>query len=718
MAYNAHYDLLKQADEAIHALLAYIDASLKDKEKYSTVVDSLVDKSIRIKEALTDKASAKQVYEAVQEAMSTNLKQVAEYVEASPVVIKFIEGKEQLKKELCAALQRTKASVSKGVSQARAGFASFVEEAKSRVEETVSSAKTSVISRVMAVKTATVKFADKARDGVESVKSSFASFAEKANSAKDKAEEAFRKGLDKVLGIKRGIVNAYQTLRQYVSMETAKWLMTKAVQGALIFGALRFVWKRKELMGQYIVDKMVEWKERAKLSFLNFCGRVKTNIHQFVARKVNSVVDFFAGYLPDSITNAIRMEVPPDFVAKEYEPPETHVRFTDVLRGKKRETIKNEKEAQASFDSAVSKATQSKTKVDSSAIPLKEGRGVVDAITSPVNNVSSLVLSMFQGERGTLAKGAKAAKNDSRKVAEGMATSGIGKYFKNLTSSFTSAISALSGRPTGVAEESYNGEPSVNPTQVSTNLGSVASYVTEGTFNRFTKWCGRGVANILGAAGYPGFPKPDMSKGRKGWRPAGANGGSLDTLLSKRGWVQVPTNEVKEGDVRVGKNRGAGHVEVYAGGWWYSDTRQKRSITPTSRYSSFTQWRYTGGSVASSGTEYSSPPDQQNDKSANSTKVRPAKPSNSQYIMRNTKPSSPTVPSLPRLTTPPIATSTPVKRDPIYTNETWKQYKEASKPQQPSPPPLLSNDPPKREVLIKSPNRRGLSTVIISNYIG
>jgi hypothetical protein len=715
MAYNAHYDLLKQAEDAIQALLAYIDSSLEKKEDQASVIDSLVNKALKIKEAMTDKATAKQVYEAVQEAMSTNLKQVAEYIEASPVVIKFIEGKERLKKELYDALQRTQALVSQGVEKAKTDFTSFVETAKSRVEEAVAQGKTAVISKVTAVKTATVKFATKAREGVESVKSSFASFADKAISAKDKAESLFRSGVDKVMGIKRGIVNAYQTLRQYVSMETAKWLMTKAVQGAAIFGALRFVWKRKELIGQYITDKMVEWKERAKLSFLNFCGRIKTNIHQFVARKVNSVVDFFGDYLPKSITDAVRMEVPPDFVAKEYEPPETHVRFTDVLRGKKRETVKNEKEAQATFDSAVSKAASSKTKANPSNVPLEDSRGMVDAITSPTNSVTSLVSSLFQSGKDALGRAGKSAKNGMRKVAEGMATSGIGKYFKNLTSSFMSAVNALSGRPNGVGEEGYNGEPSVNPTAVTTDLASAANRVTGGTFNQYTKWCGRGVANILGEAGYPGFPKPDLSKGQKGWRPAGANGGNLDVLLAKRGWVQVPTNEVREGDVRIGKNRGAGHSEVYAGGWWYSDTRQKRSITPTSRYSSYTQWRYTGGGVTTSGVGYSSPPDQQVDTAA---KVKAAKQGTSPYVLRNPKPRPSLSPALSRATTPPIAPSAPVKRDPIYTDETWKHYKELSKPQPPSPPPMLSNDKAKREVLIKSPYSRGMSSVIISNYIG
>ena len=715
MAYNAHYDLLKQAEDAIQALLAYIDSSLEKKEDQASVIDSLVNKALKIKEAMTDKATAKQVYEAVQEAMSTNLKQVAEYIEASPVVIRFVEGKERLKKELYEALQRTQALVSQGVEKAKTGFASFVEAAKSRVDEAVAQGKTAVISRVTAVKAATVKFATKAREGVESVKSSFASFAEKAISVKDKAESIFRSGADKVMGIKRGIVNAYQTLRQYVSMETAKWLMTKAIQGAAIFGALRFVWKRKELMGQYITDKMVEWKERAKLSFLNFCGRIKTNIHQFVARKVNGVVDFFSGYLPKSITDAIRMEVPPDFVAKEYEPPETHVRFTDVLRGKKRETVKNEKEAQATFDSAVSKAASTRVKADPSRVPLEGSRGMVDAITSPTNSVTSLVSSLFQSGKDALGKAGKSAKNGMRKVAEGMATSGIGKYFKNLTSSFMSAVNALSGRPNGVGEEGYNGEPSVNPTAVTTDLASAANRVTGGTFNRYTKWCGRGVANILGEAGYPGFPKPDLSKGQKGWKPAGANGGNLDKILAQRGWVQVPTNEVREGDVRIGKNRGAGHSEVYAGGWWYSDTRQKRSITPTSRYSSYTQWRYTGGGVTTSGVGYSSPPDQQVDTEA---KVKAAKQGTSPYVLRNPKPRPSLSPALSRATTPPIAPSAPVKRDPIYTDETWKHYKELSKPQPPSPPPMLSNDKAKREVLIKSPYSRGMSSVIISNYIG
>ena len=712
MAYNANYDLLRQAEDAIHALLAYIDSSLKDREKNASVVDTLVNKAIRIKEAMADGASAKQVYEAVRDAMATDMKQVAEYIEASPVVIRFVEGKEKLKKELYDALQRTKDSVLKGVAQVRIGFSAFVEQAKSRVDETVAYAKTSVTARVMAVKTAVVRFADHAREGVDSVKSSFASFAERAAAIKDKAEAAFRSEVDKVLGVKRGIVSAYQTLRQYVSMENAKWLMTKAIQGAAIFGALRFVWKRKELIGQYIVDKMAEWKDRAKLSFLNLCGRIKTNIHQFVARKVNSVVDFFAGYMPDAITSAVRMEVPPDFVAKEYEPPEMHVRFTDVLRGKKRETVKSEREAQASFDSAVSKAASARTSVSPSAIPLKEGRGIADAITSPANSVTSLVSSLFQSGDAALARGAKAAKSDARKVADGMATSGIGKYFKSLTSSFSSAIAALSGRPDGVGEEGYGGEPSVNPTQVSTNLGAVASQVTGGTFNRFTKWCGRGVANILGAAGYPGFPKPDLSKGRRGWKPAGANGGDLDNLLSERGWVQVPTNDVREGDVRIGKNRGAGHSEVYAGGWWYSDTRQKRSITPTSKYHSFTQWRYTGGL----GTDgYSSPPDQQTDPPS----VKPAKKGTSPYVLRRPDSAATAAPlKTHRLTAPEVPVHVPLKRDPIYTDDTWKQYKDASKPQPLSPPTLLSKDPAKREVLIKSPHRRGLSSIVISDYIG
>ncbi len=61
---------------------------------------------------------------------------------------------------------------------------------------------------------------------------------------------------------------------------------------------------------------------------------------------------------------------------------------------------------------------------------------MVDAITSPTNSVTSLVSSLFQGKDAF--KGGELLRT-GWKVAEGMATSGMSKYFKSLTSSFMSA---------------------------------------------------------------------------------------------------------------------------------------------------------------------------------------------------------------------------------------------------------------------------------------
>lgn len=101
-------------------------------------------------------------------------------------------------------------------------------------------------------------------------------------------------------------------------------------------------------------------------------------------------------------------------------------------------------------------------------------------------------------------------------------------------------------------------------------------------YNSSRGWCARGANNILSY----------YTTGR-GASSAGANAKDMGPILQSRYKMTSvqDTGSYQNGDTRVLKNNGNGHMETYMNGKWYSDFAQKGSLKNSGNYSSSTLYR-------------------------------------------------------------------------------------------------------------------------------
>ena len=751
--YSAIDDILKQDKELIESLIKHISRDDHNKEKFSAEIDKLTEQAIEIRKAL-ENSNKQDTLAYVQSTINQNWDDIAAYVEATPAIIDLVHDKEQLRRELSRRLSTTKQATSSAIQQDSTTLSSFIKAAKSSVSNKTKQLSTFVSAQYAKTRINLTAFRTTSKEGLTTLRTNVSGYFSWLHGFKDKAHSVYNKGYNAAFRVKLGMSNAYSSLKSNIQAGNIKWIFKKVAMAGMFIGLFSALWKRKDLLYEYVTGKITEWKDRAVLTIQNMIGNLKTKVSQFRARLINGVIDFFSYFIPDELEKTLKQEIPSDYVDKEYIPKEAQVSFEEVLRGRRNTPASPSVQAsspqtgsnQQSFDQAMKDAANKPsmpvkpkdlTEVSNSSIfSLNGASKLLSAIGSPFGAIVSLTSLLFSDQSTALKRATSVNSSDLRSVSNKMGSTGIGSLFNSLTNALKTLNTSIPTNNTGVdtsqngwsvmapnspllkgkPEQAYTGDTTLGSPQSFNprGLGAVASYVTGGTINTYTKWCGRGVANILGQAGYPGWAKPNMALGRSGWRPAGANGGDLDSLLSKRGWTRVDPSTVREGDVRIGKNRGAGHAEIFAGGYWYSDTRQNRSITPTARYNlGFSQWRYTGSQQPT----YSSPPNLASNQVSTPVTKAPAlakssMPATSQLAVTN----PPTVKSTP------VQTAKTLNRDPIYTEPTWQAHKASTSPtqlaQNTSKPAIPTPTKKEQRVLVKSPSNRGMSEVLISDYIG
>ena len=125
-----------------------------------------------------------------------------------------------------------------------------------------------------------------------------------------------------------------------------------------------------------------------------------------------------------------------------------------------------------------------------------------------------------------------------------------------------------------------------NGNTIGSRIAWAAQTLLGRTMDNYTKWCGRGTITILRKAQVPGLtPYTGNASTADKWPSAGGDAKNLGPIIESLGWVQVPSNESPvNGDIdilgpRKGQGQGhPGHIQVYANGYWWSDTRQSSRL--------------------------------------------------------------------------------------------------------------------------------------------
>ena len=456
-------EVLTQSKESIEALLSHLKYHEELQAKYEVLTASLIDKAVSIRAAL--ERGGVTALDAAKDASTQDYSKVAASLSMPESKVMAIAKKDRLTKALFERLQAIKQKAVSTFRNTRTDYATFKSKTQTMFHNYVSERTEAVRNKMGQVVSTVHEYYERARDAAEDGKERLHSM---IDWFKEQKEKDFSFGLSnfrRVFSLRHRTAFSLTGLKNVFSQENAKWLITKIAQVGFIYGIGRGLYKRKDLLWAYIQDKFKEWKERAVISVKNMLGNMRVKVKQWVARNVNGILDYVKDYLPSTLIEKLRPEIPADYVNEEYQQDPDSITFNDVLRNNQAKLnrrnsqskpIPNEADVQQAMQDAAKNPSQANPSRLSKTLTQDVGGGslfslsgaakMLSIIGSPLSAVTSLTSFLFNSQNRSMREITKTSQSDMRYASNKMGNTGIGRSFNDLNSAFDRMIKAFSGQ--------------------------------------------------------------------------------------------------------------------------------------------------------------------------------------------------------------------------------------------------------------------------------
>lgn len=773
-------EVLTQSKESIETLLSHIKHHEELQSKYEVLTASLIDKAVSIRKALEKGGSG--AFNTAKEVASTAFGKIASSLSMSESEVLSLSKKDKVTKALFENLQAIKQKTISTFKNTRTDYAAFKSKTQALFNNYVSQRTEAVREKMGQVVSTVHEYYERAQDAAEEGREKLHSAIEWFKEQKEKEFSLDLSNFRRVFALRHRTSLSLSGIKNVFNQENAKWLITKIAQVGFIYGIGKGLYKRKDLMWAYIQDKFKEWKDRAVISVRNMLGNMKVKVKQWVARNVNGILDYVKDYLPDSLIEKLRPEIPADYINEEYKHDPDSITFNDVLRNdqsklnkrnsQQAKPIPNEADVQQAMANAVKNPSEASPSKLSKTLTKDVGGGslfslngaakMLSIIGSPLSAVTSLTSFLFNSQNRSMKEITKTSQSDMKYASNKMGNTGIGRSFGELNSAFDKIIKAFDSNYKGGVSETDAAGGDMGASRAAYSEVSGIGYNPFGSSVkvRMTSPFGkrRGYYNNGKGGTHKGMDLVAADGNTTGKAVFSPLAGTVTVAREQRGYGQVVYVDhanglqtryghlsqigVKEGDTivagqEVGKAGNSGHS---TGPHLHYETRINGvAVSPASvNYTSFGQLSSQNTGVDNDNAQdatvqqtktnapalaKASAKGNAADGSAHAESKSAVPKSNYAAVLQSkaTKQAKPTSSSTANQTT--MQEATHQNRDPLYDESTWQQYKEvakheAQKDSAETPAETQPAQPTETRIAYKSPFNTGMSEVVISNYIG